>query len=642
MRIPIAFLTLVSASSLSALTATEWQFRQTIEVPTAGLTRINLPAETLGIARPDLSDLRIVSSSGAEIPYLIEQPKPKGETNARPKDFRAQLGFHQTELNIVTGTEAPLTGVLLDIPAGPRFTKAVRVEGSRDQISWQTLTTGAPIFRTQTAGIKSRVPFPEGAWPFLRVILDDSRSEPVPVTGAELILSGANAPAEKVATRIASRHENDNVTRIALDLGAANLLIASLLIETPEPLFTRHVTVAASALAGDRLYEQTMTTGVVYRVETNGATDERLEVPVEKENHGRELIVFIENGDDASLAVSSISVTRRIVRLLFSAPAAGTYALLSGNAQCAAPRYNFTPPRANVFEATISPLASNPGYVAQVEERKGALIDLASWKFRKPIRISKPGAQQIELDSDVLSHSASDLRDVRVISENRQLPYLIDATSILSDLPLRAIAANDPQRPTLSRWSLKLPQSRLPITSLTGASSSLAFERNMRSWEEITDERGEKYARDLGRTIWRHPAANPDRDLVLKLDASPLSDTLLLETDNHDNPAMDLKDVRGHYPITRILFSAPSDSSIWLYYGNNDASVPQYDTSVMADELLRAGRSQVAPGTEEKLKTNRVTETLSGAARYIFWGALGLVVIILLVLISRLLPKTES
>ncbi len=642
MKTPVALLTFFSASSLWALTPTEWQFRQNVEVPATGLTRINLPAETLGIARSDLADLRIVSSDGTEIPYLIEQPKPKGESNARSKDFRAQLSFHQTELNIVTGTEAPLTGVVLDIPAGPRFTKAVRIEGSRDQVNWQTLTTGAPIFRTQTAGAKSRVPFPEGAWPFLRVILDDSRSEPVPVTGAELILSGADAPVEKVAARVASRHENDNVTRIALDLGAANLLLASVLIETPEPLFTRHLTIAASALSGDRLYEQTMTAGVVYRVETNGATDKRLDIPIEKENRGRELILFIENGDDAPLALPSISVTRRVVRLLFSAPAAGTYTLLSGNAQCAASRYNFSPPRADILEATISPLASNPDYVAQVREGKGALIDLASWKFRKPGRISKPGAQQIALDSDVLSHSASDLRDVRVISENKQLPYLIDATSILSDLPLAAIAANDPKRPTLSRWSLKLPQSRLPITSLTSASSSLAFERNMRLWEEITDERGEIYARDLGRTTWRHQAANPNRDFVIKLDASPLSDKLLLETDNHDNPAIDLKDVRGHYPITRILFSAPSESSIWLYYGNNDASVPQYDTSVMVDELLRADRNQVTPGAEEKLKTDRVTETLSAAARYIFWGALGLVVIVLLLLISRLLPKTAS
>jgi len=46
-----------------------------------------------------------------------------------------------------------------------------------------------------------------------------------------------------------------------------------------------------------------------------------------------------------------------------------------------------------------------------------------------------------------------------------------------------------------------------------------------------------------------------------------------------------------------------------------------------------------ALGTQENLKSERVTETLTGSARYIFWGVLGIVVVALLVLISRLLPK---
>ena len=44
-------------------------------------------------------------------------------------------------------------------------------------------------------------------------------------------------------------------------------------------------------------------------------------------------------------------------------------------------------------------------------------------------------------------------------------------------------------------------------------------------------------------------------------------------------------------------------------------------------------------GPQEILKSEQVTETLRGSARYIFWGVLGIVVVALLVLISRLLPK---
>jgi hypothetical protein len=133
MKRAIVFLALVASSSVWALTANQWQFRQLIEVSAAGAVRIELSAETQSAARADLADLRIVSPSGAEVPYLIERPKTIGERSARPADFRAQLGFRQTELHIVTGTEAPLSAVILDIPPGPRFTKAVRIEGSRDE-----------------------------------------------------------------------------------------------------------------------------------------------------------------------------------------------------------------------------------------------------------------------------------------------------------------------------------------------------------------------------------------------------------------------------------------------------------------------------------------------------------------------------
>jgi hypothetical protein len=39
-------------------------------------------------------------------------------------------------------------------------------------------------------------------------------------------------------------------------------------------------------------------------------------------------------------------------------------------------------------------------------------------------------------------------------------------------------------------------------------------------------------------------------------------------------------------------------------------------------------------------KTERIIQTLSGSGLYIFWGVLGIVVAALLLLISRLLPKT--
>jgi len=168
----------------------------------------------------------------------------------------------------------------------------------------------------------------------------------------------------------------------------------------------------------------------------------------------------------------------------------------------------------------------------------------------------------------------------------------------------------------------------------------------MRLWEEVTDERGDKFASELGRATWDQMPNSRKRDLVIELNARPKSDTLFLETDNGDNPAIELRDFRGFYPVTRVVFKATPDPAqpIWLYYGNPDATAPHYDLTLVAGELLKADRSTVAPGTEENLspKSAFVGQTLTGSTRYIFWGALALVVIVLLAIMSRFLPKAQQ
>ncbi|MGI9114702.1 MAG: hypothetical protein DLM73_10865 [Chthoniobacterales bacterium] len=638
---------LVALLLAAAFAPDEWQFRQTINVPAAGLVRVNLPAETLNAARPNLADLRVIDASGNEVPYFIDQPAPRREATARVKDFRAELAYRQTILHITTGTGAALAGVTLDLPPGPRFTKAARVEGSSDEITWRVLTEGVPIFRSDNAAARLRVSFPEGAWRFLRVIIDDSRSEPVPVTGADLILSGSQGPAELTTLTIKSREENGAVTHLELDLGAANLHVASLLIGTPEGLFTRHVSVATPVLGAERLQEQTITTAVIYRTETNGSLTARLDVPIEKQIAGHNLILFIENGDDAPLALSSITATRRATRLFFSAPTPGAYTLACGSDRAVAPRYDVPSLHDEVrdgkaVDATLSSLTANPNVKPALQPVPGAPIDLAGWRSRKSLVITNPGPQQLELDTDVLSKSASDGCDLRLVREKTQLPFVLETTSSQHAIPLSSTEANDRDRRTISRWSLKLPRAHLPIKRLTCAASSPAFERTVRLWEEVTDVRGEKYPRELGRAIWHQPAARAHAELTLELNARPQTDTLLLETDNRENAAIDLRDFRGHYPVTRLLFHASATGPLWLFYGNVDALAPHYDLSAIDGGLLRADPAIATLGAEEKLKTDRVTETLTGSARYIFWGVLALVVIVLLALISRLLPKPRS
>ena len=632
----------------------EWRNTQTFDVPAKGLVRVNIPATTLNTAQPGLEDLRIIDSTGNQVPYLIERLLPEPETTIRPMEFRSTIENGPTQLDLKTGTAAPIISLTLETPA-TQFMKAADVEGSNDGRTWTKLAGGDSLFQLPNGATKLRVSLPEGAWQFLRISIDELGSPPVPFTGAQLQKARTNAPAETVEVSIKSRDESPGTTRLALDLGAANLTLGSLRIESNEPVFTRAVTLAVPEVSDDGIRERDITGGVIYRVNVNGKNEAHLEIPLESQIQTRELLVLIRNEDSPPIPIDAVHADRRLVRLTFFANQPGQYSLLSGNTQSVAPRYDLSAlsgklKNAAAMEVVPSALATNPNYkppeALAAIALSGAKVDVAKWKFRKLLPLIQNGVQQVELDPELLAHSQPDQGDIRIVRGEYQLPFIFQRTSLSRPISLNAAAANDPKKPGLSRWSIKLPQPGVPITRLVCASSSPLFHRQMRLWEEVTDERGDKFATELGRATWDQTPNSPKRNLVIELNARPKSDTLLLETDNGDNPAIELRDFRGFYPVTRVVFKAMPDpaQTVWLYYDNPDAAAPRYDLTLVAGELLKAERNSVTAGAEENLlsKPSFAGQTLTGSTRYIFWGALALVVVVLLAIMSRFLPKQQQ
>jgi hypothetical protein len=650
----VALAAFVAVPSLLSFEPNEWRQTQTLDVSRPGLVRVKLSAATLDAAQPGLEDLRLVDQTGNQVPYLIERPAPEAESTVRPTEFRSSIENGATRLILKAGMSAPIAGVTLETPAR-QFVKGVDVEGSHDGASWKKLATGEPIFESPNGVTKLRASFREGVWEFLRLTIDDRRSEPVPFTGAQLHKARATAPTESVPITIKSRDESLGTTRLDVDLGAANPTLASLRIDTNEPLFTRAVTLATPELGDDGVRERTIAEAVIYRANVNGKSEARLDIPVELQIHTRELLVLIRNEDSPPLSIEGVRAERRLVQLIFFTNQAGHYSLLSGNNQSAAPHYDLSAlsgrlRNASATEVVLSPVAANPNYKAPETlaalRLTGAKIDIAKWKFRKSIAPTQNGVQQIELDPELLAHALPDQRDIRLIRGEQQIPFLLERISISRPINLNAAAANDSKKPSLSRWSLKLPQAAAPITRLVCTSPSPLFHREMRLWEEVTDERGDIFPCELGRSAWDQTPTTAKRDLIIQLNARPQSDTLFLETDNSDNPPIELRDFRAYYPVTRALFEAEPDPAqpIWLYYGNRDATAPHYDLTLVSGELLRAERSIIVAGAGENLSSSadRVGQRLTGASRYIFWGALALVVVVLLAIMSRLLPKSRQ
>ena len=631
----------------------EWQHAQQFDIAAPGLVKISLPVETLDAARPALEDLRLCDDAGNELPFLITRPMPSAKVVQSAKSFQVSLNPAATVITLETGLAQPLDGVTLETPAA-NFIKAVRVEGSADGQNWQRLAQGQPIFRQLSGARQLDVSFPAGASRWLRLTVDDQRSQAIPFTGARVHAADVEAtPIELQTVTIAERNENPGETRLTLNLGAANLDVASVKIETDEPLFTRAVTLAVPQVAEDSIREQTVGQGVVYRVAIEGQPPSAsLSVPLDAKITSPELVLLIRNEDSPPLSVSAVRVERRPVYLVFMARQAGTLHLLTGNKSCAAPRYDLAALGADLKNAAVTPLkisalADNPSYRAPEAlaglEVAGAALDVSAWKFRKPVQLARAGGQQVELDLDVLSHADGSLADLRVMRGSNQVPFIVQRTSISRAIMPTVTLSNDPKLPKSSRWLVKLPKANLPLTRLTCATTTALFQRTMTLAVEETDDRGFTFYRQLGSGTWTQTPDRKTKEFSLPFNSVARSDTLILETENGDNPPVELEKFTAFYPATRILFKAKADDQLFLYYGNPRASSPQYDLSLVAGQLLAADKKTASLAGEQQLQKSSWRENEApGQGGIVFWGILAVVVIGLLVIISRLLPKSQS
>ncbi len=638
------------AGARAALPA-DWRHEQQFTVAAPGLVKFSLPTDTLDAARPALEDLRLYDDAGNEVPYLIERPAPAGRTVRNAKSFQVSLDAAETVVTLETGVALPLDAVTLATPA-MNFIKAVRVEGSTDARKWQLLAQGQPVFRQASGASQLRVGFAPATWRWLRLTVDDQRSPPIPFTSAQVHAAAAEAaPGESQPAAIIDRSETPGQTRLTLNLGAANLAVASVSLDTDEPLFTRPVTVAAPQVSADSIREQVIGQGVIYRVAIEGQpASANLTVLLERTVPSRELVLLIRNEDSPPLNIRSASIERRPVHLVFLARQAGTFHLLTGNKSCAAPRYDLAAFDARLKSAAVAParipaLADNPDYRAPEAlsglDVIGAPLDVSAWRFRKPVQLPRGGAQQIELDLDILAHARADFADLRVLRGGNQVPYIVERTSITRPLTLMVTAKNDAKDPKLSRWLIKLPHPGLPLTHLTCLAKTPLFQRQMSLAEERIDERGEKYRCALADATWTQTPGRKTREFSLPLGVAPQGDELILETQNGDNSPLELDHFTAFYPVSRVLFKAKADGAFFLYYGNSGVVAPSYDLSLVAGELLAADKASDTPGAEEQLRKAPWAETRNrGGGGVLFWGILAGVVVGLLVVISRLLPKT--
>jgi hypothetical protein len=651
----LAAAALCAASRAVALTPTEWQHRQALSVAAPGLVRVDLTPASFDAAGPQQKDLRVTDPSGRELAVLIDRPPAPTAHFIRPISFETRLADGSTQITVQTGTRDWLASILLETPS-PFFVRAAQVEVSDDNAAWTTLDQGVPLFR-QWGAERLELPLGGRSAAFVRVTVADRRAPPLPFTGARLLAEAGPAPSlVAVGARVAARDEFAGETVLTVALDGRHEPLAALAIVGGDPVFMRRVAVCVREVHDALPAERTIGTGTIFRVSLDGApARSQLEVPLAFSPDTREVLVHIYNGDSPPLAVDSVRLSRFPVSLLFMAPAAGAYALLSGNPQAGPPHYDLAAFAAELRGANAAVVV--PGEIEDVpgyHERDtlgappmpdvpltGAPLDARGWSFRRAVEIGSPGVQELELDPEALARACPDLADLRLLREGNQIPYVLERPALARSLELAAASSPDPRRPTVSLWALHLPKAGLPLRRVVLVTSTSLFQRQFRLYEKPARTGEEPPERVLATGLWiRTPEPGSPSARIFELQDRMSTDTLWIETDNGDNPPIALGTAQAVYPVARLVFKVADSDGYTLAYGNASADAPRYDLSLVAQRLLTSSRSAARLGAGENGPTRNPFAGLSGG--YVFWGALGLVVVALLLVVAKLLPKPSG
>lgn len=657
-RLPAKFLALATVAS-AALTPTEWQHRQPLEVAAPGLVKVALSPATFDAAQAGLADLRVLDPEGREVASFLDREVTLAPAKPAPRGLRA-LSFvpHSSsdglQLIIQPGIDGKIASIELETPA-PFFLKAAHVETSDDGLEWKSVGPAEPVFR-QLGVEQLSLNLGGRVAPLVRVTLDNLRTAPVAFTGARVIaVAGPVEPSRPVTAAhevaITRREEFAGETVLTLALPGRHLPLAALSFTIDEPLFMRRVTLAARELQDTTSTERKLATGTLYRVALDGNTPRaQLDLPVDFASAERELLVHIHNGDSPPLKVVAVEARTYPVHLIFRAGSAGTYQLLSGNPQASAARYDlaaFANDLRTASGATIAPgpLTSIPDYhpsetlAPALPEipLAGAPLDLKGWSTRRGIVIDHSGVQELELDPAALAGARPDQADLRVAQGGNQIPYVLERPPLARSLTLTPVSDPDKKRPSVSRWRVTLPQEKIPVQKLVLATKTPLFSRQFRISEIAKTAEGQSIEVTLGSGDWsRTPEPGVPETRTFAFSDRLRSDTIWIETDNGDNPPITLDAVAVTYPVVRLIFKTAATDGFTLAYGNDSVTAPRYDLGLVAARLLTAPRVVAklggAPAPEKP--------AFGGVAnRYIFWGALALVVVALLVVVAKMLPK---
>jgi hypothetical protein len=625
----------------------------------AGGNRLEVDVELLAGAASGLGDLRLVAADGSEVPYLLigpSRPEPRWiEGRVLPlRRTRFTSGFE-----VDLGELATVDGIRVDGLGAP-FLKRLRLEAGGDRARWTVLDEQATLFDLPTEGLSLlELGFEPGEYRYLRVTWDDRSSArlPLPARVRARRLEGAPPPSPLEAPMPFERRASEpGRTRVLVRLPAAGLPIVAFELAVDAPQVLRPARVTEARLAGSELRPHVLGEAVLRRVVRDELVASRMEVPVRRPREA-EVEIEIDDGDNPPLEPMTVSARFEAQPwIYFESPDGAALTARYGAPGLQPPSYDLEVLRSTPGPGALAEAARDarwgPSQPLEAPSRDlpasigdavgaGAAIELEGFRTRRAVEPGPVGLNALRLDSAVLARSRR-LEDLRIVDVAAvQVPYILESLGepTVVDLgPLERLPDDAGARQ--SAYRLTLPYGTLPAARLTLTTPARVFERRVRLVREKARGRRDPPVRvSLDEAVWGN--ADPEREAPpLRLEVPERAGPeLLLVVDEGDNSALEIERPRLYLPSYRLRFIRRDDEPLWLVYGKAGLAAPRYDLALLAPRVLGARVAEVGlSDAEEELPGTPWARR--GTA--LFWGALVVVLLVLLGLLARLLRRAPE
>ncbi len=389
-------------NNVFALDLTQWKYQAAvaIEEGIGQYCRLALTPDIYNAARGDLGDVRLVDTYGEQIPYVLAKPKDITERqNYRPIVINRSTGAGKAAMVTLDFGKQVIKNSIEVETGGNNFRRAVKAEGSNDNVEFFTLVEHAYVFAVSFDRRFEQIDLPSNDYRYLRItVLPMATEENAPVIDEVRAFEIGESFAERQELEMTpiehSEDEENNSSIYTYDLAYCRLPASEIELDIADDSFYRYVTIEGrdaekrkvkidSEDNRQRFREvdvrwERIINGTIYRyIAADGQKRENLILRIPSGRRvNRYMRITISNYDDKPVTVESASAYMIAHQLIFEKKDNAVPMLYVGSESARAPRYDLArtlsnPLRVEASVTKLSGITGNPLF-GQAKEKPAA------------------------------------------------------------------------------------------------------------------------------------------------------------------------------------------------------------------------------------------------------------------------------